>query len=639
MALTQEQRDRLLSTVSAAMKARVSGVKLTTREDRAVAKMIDGSSNRLAERATETHTAHINRGELAWSGVPDRLEDSGLTANGFTFDPSQERAIHRLIHGEHVCLIGAAGTGKTTLVKHALAKLIYGGEDVPNPIGIRALGGDQGPSIAICAFTGIATQVIRQTLPTWIHPAVKTIHSLLEYKPADEEGKMFVPTRTAENKLDHDVIIIDETSMLGLDLWHNIVDALRPHTRIILIGDLNQLKPVADATFFAYALAAGLDEVEGWSLAELTTIHRQKEAAANKIIDGAHAILNGRTPKFDDPQTDPDWRFSGFELAVKAGNAQAQIVQAIAWLRTQPTPGNPERPLFDPYQDLLLTAGNGFNENDSAAFVEQAPLNEVLSRIIEPPTEEHPCYVIDAGRETKRFAVGHRVMATKNESPAQKDRVTNGLTGRITRIEDNKNWNGNRLMFGTEKEVLEFRKQAAQSALAMLTRQNGNDSESGVPMLNLASIDTSRFTAKQEVTERQASHRITVAYANGATRTYASAADVAGIQLAYAMTVHKAQGSQADTVVIVVHQAASARLSREWLYTAVTRARRRCIILYTARGLQMAIHRQQIFGKDLREKIARYKATMESGRAYVRLRAYNVLTERDSEVENHDAAE
>ena len=619
MAMSKEQVARLLGGLDLKKRAAIVGVPAAkTPEEKRLDSHIHSQNTAFAAENNRAPVAATPVGSITYEGAPRTLEESGLAAGGFTFDASQINALKTLTQGKHVTLIGAAGTGKTTMVKHALAQIIYGSESVTNPLGIRRLAGEQGPSIAICAFTGIATQVVKDTLPKWLAGACKTIHQLLEYKPAQEEGKMFYPSRNATNKLDHDIIVIDEASMLGLDLWHNVVDALRPHTRVILLGDLNQLPPVADATMFAYALSAAIDKRDGWDIAELTTIHRQKEPAANKIIDAAHAILNGKRPEFDKPDKDNEWRIINFDLQPKANNAHDQICGAVDWLRKQPTPDNPSRPLFDPYQDLLLCAGNGYEENDSSSFVQQFPLNGTLSRIIEKPSEEHPLTIIDAGRDIKRFAVGHRVMCTKNESPTTKDRVTNGMTGRITKIESNSNWSGNRNMFGTEKEVMEFR--ASQAKEAMVAAMDS---------FSLSATDTSDMMANTDK-EKQSSHVVTVEYKNGATRVYRSAAEVHALQLAYAMTVHKAQGSQADTVIIVVHQAVKSQLSREWLYTAITRARRRVIILSTTMGLSVACNRQKIFGKDLREKVNRYREAMKNGNQLVRLKAREQMVERSA---------
>lgn len=626
MALSQEQLSRLMGGLKLKQRAAAAGVPMPAKmpvEERRLHDHIDSSNSARAANAASLEARPIaaaTRGLVTYGGAPKTLAESGLLPNGFELDDSQKYAVSKLVSPSHVCLIGQAGTGKTTIVKYALAHLIYGSELVADPIGIQALTGDQGSSIAIAAFTGIASQVVKDTLPKWMASSCKTIHQLLEYKPVGEgESGMFKPSRNSSNKLDHKVIIIDEASMLGLDLWHNLVDALRPGTKIILIGDLNQLKPVADATMFAYALSAGIDGIDGWDIAELTTIHRQKEAAANKIIDGATAILNGKNPVFDDPAKDPDWRFIGFELPVQAQAAHDKICGAIKWLSEQPTPGSPDVPMFDPYKDLLLCAGNGENIYDSSSFIQQIALNGTLSQLIEPPSEEHPLYIIDAGRDSKRFAVGHRVMATKNESPGIPDRVTNGLSGRITKIEPNTNWSGNRNQFGTEKEVMAFRKAQAEQAMGQALAD-----------FKLESLDTSKFMAKDEDKERQASHIVHVEFVNGAKRVYRSAPEVFSIRLAYAITVHKAQGSQADTVMIVVHQAAKAQLNREWFYTGVTRARRRVIVMYTKLGLSTAVARQQIYGKDLKEKVNRYRAAMTNGNVLVRLKARDVTYVQDA---------
>lgn len=124
----------------------------------------------------------------------------------------------------------------------------------------------------------------------------------------------------------------------------------------------------------------------------------------------------------------------------------------------------------------------------------------------------------------------------------------------------------------------------------------------------------------REDTERQASHIVTVEYKNGETRAYSTAAGVASTQLGYAMTTHKAQGSQAETVFIVCHGAVKGMLNREWLYTGVTRAQKRLVIFSTSQGMRTAIARQQIYGKTLQEKIERYMKSVNMAGQFVNLR-------------------
>jgi len=574
----------------------------------------------------------IDKGAVTYAGAPKRIEDSELIDLSVELDESQIAAESIITKAHYSCLIGAAGAGKTFMVKRAMARLIYGDESMGiEPMGLRNLGGKQGPSIAICAFIGIASQVVKETLPEWLQPACKTIHSLLEYEPSEEAGRMFEPARNTTNRLDHDLIVIDEASMLGLGLWHNLLDAIKPTTRIILIGDLNQLVPVADTPFFAYALAASLDPESPWKVAELTKVHRQKGVGGNRIIETAHAVLNGKMPAFDDPKVSPDWHVIGIELPPQSDKAHRMICQVLDRLRGH-TFGDSTRKTYDPYNDLVLTAGNGYQPDESGALVQQHPLNESLARIFVPETEENPAYLIDAGREVREYTVGDRVMCRKNEPHGTKDRVTNGTLGVIEKIEPNAAWNGDRMRFGTKREVESFQiqrlaeaQQAQADELAGVVQ--GQDTmasafEAFAMGISNGETDMSLVNSRSD---RQASHCVTVRYKNGAVRTHSTATEVEATQLAFAITTHKAQGSQAETVIIVCHQAVSRQLNREWLYTGITRAKSRVILLYTPVALRTAIGKQQIFGRSLKEKIDRYQAALGKGNHLVRLEATHTI--------------
>lgn len=559
-------------------------------------------------------------------------ETAGLEDPNIELDESQVAAIDMLIQEQYGCLIGAAGSGKTTVLKYFLAKMIYGDSrfDV-SPMKVKMLEGKQGLNIAICAFTGIATQVIKHNMPDWLHPACKTIHSLLEYMPTTsevtdangnlKESRVFLPSRTRINKLDHDIIIIDEASMVGLDLWHYLLDACRPGTKIFLVGDLNQLPPVTSHSMFAYALSA-------WKVAELTHIHRQKEPSANRIVDTAHSILNGKEFHFDDQRVNPDWRVIGFEVDSDPQKAGVQIVAIANQLRTKKVSVSvdPTQPLiYDPYRDRIITAGNGYDENDTRSAVQQSWINDALSQLIEPPSDEHPRFIIDAGMgQIKKFAVGYRVMATKNEPPDVVDRVTNGMVGVIKDISRNPSWSGNHALVGPEHLVKEARKQQIERVFSGLnpTATNKYAELDALETLNADEFDVSGISDQKQEKEGggPASHRVIVEFANGATRTFVSKANVQSLQLAYASTCHKCQGSQFDTAIIVCHHIVKGQLSREWLYTAVTRAQKRVIFLYTKFGIRASMAKQKIFGRNLEEKIRRYKALQEEGIGPSRIR-------------------
>lgn len=566
----------------------------------------------------------IFRGAIDLPDAPATIEESGLINYNMVLDDSQEAAVKTMLDNHRCALIGAAGTGKTTLLKRVLAHLIYGSE-LCDGIGIRKLGDRQGPSIALATFTGVASSVIKGTLPSWLHPACKTIHTLLEFAPVSEDSKMFEPKRNAKNKLDHDVIVIDEASMLGLNLWHMLLDACRSDVRIYLMGDLNQLVPIADSPFFPYILADGVDPNGEWKIAELTTIHRQTGTGGGKIIDAAHRVLNGVKPNFEEPTPGQPWAVINVELPANSEQAHSTILKylsAFSKLKGVGDDGQPESTaIYFPFDDLVLTTGNGYNPEDRGAAIMQAPLNESLSRIFCPEGPEHPVYVIDAGRETRRYAVGDRVMCLANEEHSTQDRVTNGTLGKIIAIEPNALWNGDRLRFGTQSEIL------AEQLKRVEAIGKRHDSHAEVTDELMASFDSFAETAANmdlDLNEKieyakQASHIVTILYKNGATRRYSSAMQIENTQLAYATTTAKAQGSQADFIAIVCHSAAKHQLSREWLYTSITRARKRVVLFSTDLGLRSALAKQQIVGKSLADKIRRYAEIASKGDRLVRL--------------------
>ena len=570
----------------------------------------------------------LSRGNIDWINAPATLAESDLIHSGMTLDDSQVAAIDTMLTNQLSCLIGAAGTGKTTILKQAIGKLIYGTNEV-QPLGIRRLSGNQGPSIAAVTYTGVASSVVKEAMPQWMHPCVKTIHSLLEFKPVDIDGggMRFEPARNALNKLEHDLIWVDEASMLGLDLWHKLLDAVHPDTIIILSGDLNQLVPVADTPFFPYVLAACLDPDSPWAIAELTTVHRQVGPGANRIIDAAHAVLSGSKPTFDQIQPGKPWRVAGVELPNQTEAAHSKILQTLMGLtKIKAVPEEGEELsssfIYSPYSDLILTAGNGWSPDQKGAALQQSPINESLSRLIIPDDEESPVYLIDAGKVTRQYAVGDRIMCLRNEDQSVDDRVTNGTIGIILEIEENDEWSGDRMKFGTRTEVLAFQREQVEK---MNMAREGRSALDGTATSDLESAFaafsevTDHIPASNEKREQQSSHILKIKYANGAVRTIKSALAVENTQLAYALTTHKAQGSQADTVFIVCHSACSFQLNREWLYTAITRAKKRLVIFYTDLGLRTAISKQQVYGKTLADKIRKYEQMLVKGDRVVTL--------------------
>lgn len=200
--------------------------------------------------------------------------------------------------------------------------------------------------------------------------------------------------------------------------------------------------------------------------------------------------------------------------------------------------------------------------------------------------------------------------------------MTNGTLGVIKSIEPNPAWSGDLMKFGTKAET---RRRQVEKLNADMNRSGktadevDSDHYLQSAMEYLASGNFELTQPKERERIKPSSHIIAVEYRNGSTRKYTSASDVDSTQLAYALTTHKAQGSQADTVFIVCHSAAKHQLNREWLYTGVTRAKTKLVIFSNDLGLRTAISKQQIFGKTLREKVERYLSLTSRGNRFVRL--------------------
>ena len=392
---------------------------------------------------------------------------------GIHFSENQRDAIiHALETGVFV-ITGGPGTGKTTIINCILELLSDENE------------------VLLCAPTGRAAK--RMTEATGAE--ARTIHRLLEY--GGEEG---VFARNADNPLEADCIIVDEASMIDLLLMRSLLRAIEPGTRLILVGDADQLPSVGAGNVLGDILSSG-----AVPCARLTDIFRQSETS--RIVTNAHLINHGEMPLLNEKNTD-------FFFERKATCADtAQSILSLAVRRLPGYLGYPEKNaanLSVRNIQVLAPARKGECGVNS--------LNILLQEALNPPSPEKP--QITWGETLYRL--GDKVIQTKNDYCLEWIRKTpsgfengagifNGDVGFITAVDPD----------GTSLTVL--------------------------------------FDEDREVV-----------YESG---------DLENLEPAYCLSVHKSQGSEFPVVIMPVIGGPPVLLTRNLLYTAMTRARELVVLV------------------------------------------------------------
>ncbi len=417
---------------------------------------------------------------------------------GIRFAPQQREAIHTAMTTRAMILTGGPGTGKTTTT-----------------VGMIRLFESQGRHITLTAPTGRAAKRLSETTGG----EAKTIHRLLEFSPQVNGFK-----RNRQNPLDTDVVIVDETSMVDLVLMNRLMQAIRPSTSIILIGDVDQLPSVG-----AGNVLKSLIDSQRIPVIKLTEIFRQ--AQESLIVMNAHRINKGDFPELTG-NTDRNFFFIEEE-------DPEEIVELICSLIADRLPQHYDYHPIDDIQ-LLCPMRRGVLGTESL----NKRLQEVLNIAYDAPAAVHPLEKARFGPRTygqgpRRgevtssrshtaggFRVGDKVMQVRNNYDYD---VFNGDIGRVVAIEH------------VDKKV------------------------------------HIQFPDKQ------------VAY---------DTADLVELVLAYATTIHKAQGSEYPAVVIPLHTQHYLMLQRNLLYTGITRAKECVVIVGTKQALGICIRNNQVMERN-----------------------------------------
>lgn len=510
-----------------------------------------------------------------------------LTASRLDFNERQQEAIELALQGKSFCLIGAAGTGKTTVTQEIISLLQQSSHVLPMAEATKHLVKDN-PGIVICGFTNKAVNNIRKKLPAHLQRHCITIHKLLEYAPVyyevpgGEDGSMvttmrFEPMRNGANPLPHiSTLIFEESSMIGTELYGEVIAALarRQQTQIIFLGDLNQIPPVFGPSILGFKLGE-------LSTIELTHVYRQ--ALLSPIITLATDIRLNKQEAL--PLLTSLTKIDNGEhgvLHLHPWKKRVSNGSAVSFMRSF-LPKMIEEGTYDPNADMILCP---FNK--SFGTIE---LNKIIANHIAKQAKETVFEVI--ARYVKSYwAVGDRVLVDRHEAIITKIERTIGYGGKLPRTES-----------------------------ATLDRW-GFDPENDTPSSLLTAdeilnqLDT--LGEEGEGSKNLASHTITVIIPDtDEVRRLSTAGEINSMIFGYVLTVHKSQGSEWQKVFLFLHNSHASLLSRELLYTAVTRAKHELYIICEGdikpyeNTLRRAAARPVIPGTSLAEKIEffRSKAT------------------------------
>ena len=562
-----------------------------------------------AERAIEA-LQEANTGELS-----DELK-ARYTMGGITLDATQIAALEGLLKNRFAAMIGYAGSGKTTVIRFLTERLkqVYHNQTLEvleideETQETRKVRSTMLP-IRFAAITGRAAEVITIKMPKDMQGQVSTIHRLLGYHPKEvvvndprtpsgfRATMRFMPLYDENNRLPFKCIVLDEAGMIPAEIWNNLLKAIQPDCRVYLVGDICQLPPLMGASPLPFAMV-------DLPCFELGVIHRQAEDSP--IIHCSALIRDGKMP---DAETRAKYGKQMAFVPVQAYShakfdAEIYRLKVIDIIRRLS-----ERGEFDVWKDIILTpiAKREGSESGKQYYASAAYFNDDMRNLFNGDATR---IIIKGGMrpfDVSDVAVGDKLMITRNgmveKAGGGHAQVTNGMIGRVIEIKPNPLYRGS----------------AAETTSESIA-QAAND----IKAFGMASLDDLMAESFENVdaikedddeSTRQCSHVVSleVLGRKNLVVNLRTAGDFSNLLYSYAITCHKAQGGEYRSVFVCVNpDGASMVMSREWLYTAVTRAQQQCVVLYETNSLASVLRRQRIKGKTLAEKAASVKALYSS---------------------------
>lgn len=438
------------------------------------------AENNVARKIVELARAELKSLNIDVDGMIKSIEEE----ENIQFAKRQIEAIKESIENGMVVITGGPGTGKTTII-NAIIRIFQ----------------EEGLKVSLAAPTGRAAK--RMTEATGME--AKTIHRLLEYSYMDEE---MVFGRDEDSPLETDLLIVDEASMVDILLMNSLLKAIVPGTRLILVGDVDQLPSVG-----AGNVLRDIINSQAVKVVKLDEIFRQAKEShivvnAHRINKGEYPILNKGKDFFFIKEQDPN-----------------KIVNIILNLCKERLPSYYG---VDPVKDIQVLTPMKKGE------VGLNSLNRHLQEVLNPKGP----YKKERQIGEEIFRVGDKVMQIKNNYSIEWEVIEDGLV--VERGEGV--FNGD---LGTIMDI---------------------DEESGTLKVLFDEGKEVEYTFDQ----------------------------LDELKLSYAITIHKSQGSEFPIVVMPIYSGPQMLLTRNLLYTAITRAKKLVVLVGEEKYLMMMIKNNRI---------------------------------------------
>lgn len=400
--------------------------------------------------------------------------------NNITLHGKQKEAVITSINSGFSVITGGPGTGKTTIVKC----LIY----------LLKL---QNRKFCLLAPTGRASKRLSEST----NEDASTIHRALELNFKENSTNLF--NRNELNPINADAIIVDEVSMVDVNIFYHLLKAIKKGSQVILVGDKDQLPSVGAGNVLADILNS-----ETLDVTMLTEIYRQDSKSL--IISNAHAINLGEMPVIDNSSRDFFYDAKSDPIDISKSVIDMVVNRIPSFAKTEPI----KIQVLAPMKNAVCGVDN---------------LNKELQERINPYDEFKP----EIKLESVIYRLGDKVMQTSNNYEQTWTRKIND--------------------FLNEEGVGVF-----NGDIGYIEDINLNDNE------------------------------MTVMFEDGRKAVYARQ-DIHQLTLSYAITIHKSQGSEFDIVVMPIISGPSMILTRNLLYTGVTRAKKMVVLIGDKTNLKRMI--------------------------------------------------